>query len=332
MPRFHYRSKSPAFLGLEISSGSKGSHGEMGCRGNTSSECPRAAGRISALPWLRCCGEFMSSELMNKFYLSACAIVKDEVDLPEWVAYQFLIGFEHVHIYDNGSSTPVAITLKKWIADGKVTTQTVSGKKLQCMCYSRFLQRIPSKWAAFIDPDEFLLPHRVDDIRTFLEGFESYGGVGITWKVFGSNGHLVRPGRLVIESYTKTSIGFIDVKPRNNEKWPQYKTIAQPARAIKFTNPHYATYRPGFYAVNEKTQRLPSHSHGPPSVDSIQINHYFVKSAEDFHLKQKRRGGGSNRSRKAGDWTHVEKYCNTLVDDRIQRFLPKVKELLEEYA
>ena len=37
----------------------------------------------------------------QKRFLTVCGIVRDELDLPEWVAYQFAIGADHVHLIDN---------------------------------------------------------------------------------------------------------------------------------------------------------------------------------------------------------------------------------------
>ena len=267
-----------------------------------------------------------------KWYLTACAIARDELDMPEWVAYQFAVGFDHVHIYDNDSIVPVANTLRKWIAKGKVSVELISGRKRQCLCYSLYLRKSDSKWVAFIDCDEFILPHQVDDIKLVLQDFETFGGLGVTWKVFGSSGHIIRPHGLVIESYAKTSNGFFDVTPHNRERWPQYKTIAQPEFARSFPNPHFALYRSGRYAVNEQKQKMPCRSHGPASLRSIQINHYFVKSAEDFKAKQQRRGPNSDRARTSKEWNHVERWCNIKTDTRIQRFIPRVKELLYEYS
>lgn len=266
-----------------------------------------------------------------RFYLTACAIVRDELDLPEWVAYQLAIGFEHVHFFDNESAVPVSDVLRNWIKDGKVSVDRVAGRRRQNDCYSQRLSDSKSKWVAFIDPDEFILPHETDDIRKLLSGFEKYGGFALTWKVFGSNGHVERPSGLVIENYLRTTEGFFDVKPRSGERLPQYKTIAQPEHAVRFPNPHWAAYRDGRYAVNERRQRMPCHSHGPASVKLAQLNHYIGRSLEDFRLKQERRGPMSNISRTDREWRHWEAHCNAVEDRRILRFVPAVKELMEKY-
>lgn len=267
-----------------------------------------------------------------KRYLVACAIVKDEIDLSEWVAYQFAVGFDHVHIYDNESTKPVTEILHNWIADRKVSVEVVRGRKQQCVCYSAFLKKAESKWVAFIDVDEFVLPHQVDDIKLLLERYEAFGGLCVTWKVFGSSGVIAHSKELVIETYTKTSAGFFDVTPNSKERWPQYKTIAQPEFTTSFPNPHFARYHAGCYAINEQKRQMPRwHSHGPASLRTVQINHYFVKSAEDFKAKQERRGPNSDRSRTTGEWDHVERWCNAKTDARIQRFAPKVRLMLAEY-
>ena len=269
----------------------------------------------------------------GKKYLTACAIVRDEPDLTEWVAYHFAIGFEHIYIYDNESVIPVAKTLRNWINDGKVSVEFIAGRKQQCRCYSAHLKMTDSKWIAFIDADEYILPHLADDLKAVLQQYESFGGLTATWKVFGSDGHSVRPPGLVIESYTKTSKCCINVSPESRSCWPQYKTIAQPEFAISFPNPHFARYRSGSYAVNESRRRMPCwHSHGRSSLKTIQLNHYFVKSLEDFRAKQNRRGPNSDRARTTEEWQHVEKLCNIQPDTRIQRFVPTVRGLMMYYV
>ena len=43
---------------------------------------------------------------------AVCAIARDEPDLQEWVAYQMLIGFERIVIYDHRSVVPISTVLE----------------------------------------------------------------------------------------------------------------------------------------------------------------------------------------------------------------------------
>jgi hypothetical protein len=267
-------------------------------------------------------------------YLAACAIARDELDLPEWVAYQFAVGFEHVHIFDNESVVPVADRLKKWISSGKVTTEPIKGRCQQNRAYTSFLKRADARWVAFIDIDEFVLPHGTDDLKTLLPAYEPYGGLGVSWATFGSGGRIERhcaadASPLVIESYTHKGPPTFSVNPKFMS--PYYKSIVQTVRARGCPNPHFFNYRQGHFAVNERGVRLRSLVHAPAATDLVQINHYMTKSLEDWRLKQARRGGASGRARTDEEWKRIEAACNAIEDTRILRFVPKVRALMAEF-
>ena len=76
-----------------------------------------------------------------------CAIIKDEPDLEEWLAYHFIIGFHHVYLYDNLSKMGLEERLKKFIDKGLVTVVPKWKKKdkrhhsYQVAAYNDFLTR-----------------------------------------------------------------------------------------------------------------------------------------------------------------------------------------------
>ena len=272
---------------------------------------------------------------MSEFYLSVCAIVRDEPDLPEWVAYQFAIGVEHVHIYDNESVTPVKKTLKEWIARDKVSVEAVNGRCRQRTAFASYLRKKSSRWVAFIDADEFIVPHTTDDLKTLLVEYESYGGLAVSWQVFGPDGHVTRPPGLVIESYTKKGNSSFDLTDRLSTRSPacwQYKTIVQLRYVRRCITPHYFAYKGKQCAVNEKAQVAPPRMLLRPSVEKLQINHYMSKSEEDWKLKQTRRGGQSGKARSPEEWHDLATRCNDITDIRIQRFASKVSDLLRLYS
>jgi hypothetical protein len=69
------------------------------------------------------------------------------------------------------------------------------------------------------------------------------------------------------------------------------KTIVQTRHTIGTGgNCHYFTYQEPFYAVNGNFNRVDGHWSYPESLDQIYINHYKLKSLEDFNNKLKRWG------------------------------------------
>ena len=280
-----------------------------------------------------CCGPPLARSMTTpRPYAAVCAIVRDELDLSEWVAYQFAVGFEHVFIFDNESVDPVISRLARWVADGKVTVVPIRGRRQQNHAYSALIRKTPARWIAFVDADEFVLPHGTDDIKTLLAEYEQYGGLGVVWQVFGSNGHIKRPSGLVIESYARRSTAPINTDPGSDQPWPRYKSIVQVDRALRCGNPHFVIYRPGCFAVNEQFDRLEPKPFAPPTVKKIQLNHYMSKSRADWTLKQTRCGGASGRPRTMREWDFIQRHFNETEDTRIQRFVPAVKALMERYA
>ena len=80
-----------------------------------------------------------------------------------------------------------------------------------------------SHWMGMVDIDEFLVPHKTDNLAAFLAGYEQFGGLAVNWQTFGPNGHQTRPAGLVIENYTTKVRSWASVNKH-------IKTIAQPRK------------------------------------------------------------------------------------------------------
>lgn len=260
-------------------------------------------------------------------YLTFCCIAKDEdFFLKEWLAYHATLGVEHFYIYDNCSVVPIRQLLDEFADPSRVTIRRVPGERMQLPVYDDCLQSFGAscKWIGFLDVDEFALPMQDNDLRVMLSEFEDYGGLGATWHLFGPSGHLKRPKGLVTRNYTKAFAA---------QKSFQIKTFAQPARTAQCLNPHYFRYQPGYYCVNEE------HYPVSPGLQCtftpggrIRVNHYFMKSQQDFEHKIQRGGGART---KAEDWHSMDGFYDgaaraCVTDETIFRFLPPVEKALRE--
>jgi hypothetical protein len=217
-------------------------------------------------------------------YLSACAIVRDEGRyLREWVEFHRLVGVEHFYVYDNDSEVPVTVSLAEQIGAGYVTVELVPGRGQQMPVYNRHGtdRRHASVWTAFIDGDEFIVPHEGDDLRELLREFETdYGGLVVNWQVFGTSGHLLRPTGLLTEVMTHKL-------PARAEVNRHVKSIIQTTKLRQFQQPHRPVLHDGCHMCNEHRRDAP----GPwldVSVDRVQINHYYAKSLLDWGDKMRR--------------------------------------------
>lgn len=261
------------------------------------------------------------------YYLAMCCIIKDEDPfIKEWLTYYSLLGVEHFYIYDNESKRPVRELLDGFTDGSRVTIRRIQGGRMQLPAYNDCLQSFGKdcRWIGFVDMDEFVLPMHDNDLRVFLSEFEQYGGVAATWHLFNSSGHLKRPEGPVIKNYTET---FTPADSFQN------KCFVQPDKTLLALNPHFFSYTPGHYCVNEA--HYPISPMCEPSFSSggrIRVNHYFVRSQQDFEEKLRR--GRADTVDPASRHEMVMFY-NTVahphVEERsIQRFLPTLEKALTE--
>jgi len=250
-----------------------------------------------------------------KFEVAICCIVKDEEYLQEWVEYHAEIAVTHFYIYDNGSATPVNETLKTYIDKGLVTVIAFPGIVMQLPAYEHCLKHYGHlcKWIAFIDADEFIVPKTLTgNLPEFLVDYEPYGGLGVNWLVFGSNGHINKPHDTQLKSYTRRGL-------KSNPVNEHVKSIIQPRYVTQTSGPHHFGYKKKKFSVNENFNAFtgPFSAH---STNKIQINHYFLRSEADF-IQKRERGradtSAAEHQRSMDDFYETDKNANLIVDESI---------------
>jgi len=210
-------------------------------------------------------------------YLSVVAIIKDEApNLEEWLKFHKRVGVEHFYLYDNGSTDHTKELLLPYMQSGEVTYSYNTMDMCQMACYYNALTayRDQSKWMAFIDLDEFLFaPNGV--LKTRLKDFEQYAGIAVNEVFFGSNGHQKRPSGGVLLNYTH----------RGEMVNKHVKSIVQPQFTLcPAGNPHSFLYAQGG-AVNEHKKPCPGPFNEPATAELFRVNHYWVKSKEEYEIK-----------------------------------------------
>ena len=251
------------------------------------------------------------------WYLCAVAIFKDEArHLDEWLAFGVLEGIEHVLLYDHSSTDDSKAVLQPWIDAGivELIDWPVAWKGgAQKYAYIDALRRLRgrTRWAAFIDIDEFLFSPTGRTLPDVLTRYEAHAGVVVNWQCYGTSGHAAPPAGLTIESFTH----------RARTNWARnrrVKTIVDPFAAIEPDSPHLFKVQSGQALVTEdfkpvellrsKNGRhrmrhlaawLPYLPFDPysvirplpeqVSVNDLRINHYVTRSGGDLKLKYKDR-------------------------------------------
>lgn len=236
--------------------------------------------------------------------LFIAAIVKNEIDgLLEWIAFHRVLGVSGFIIADNGSNDGSRELLGSLAKLGVVTVfdhPTVGQQKPQLPAYNKILRSRPRDvdLLAFIDADEFLLPLGSNDLLPTVTAWftdDSVSAVGLNWSIFGSNGESFASEGLVIERFTQRApLGF---NVNHN-----FKSIVRPTRVDSFLNPHFAILRYGRYidAYGSDMVLHAKHGNGVSAQviwHGIRVNHYAVKSLEEFLLGKYLRGSAATANR-----------------------------------
>jgi hypothetical protein len=263
----------------------------------------------------------LSFLIKPKYYLSLCCIIKDENRyLQEWISYHLKIGVEHFYIYDNESVVPVEDTLRELGLLQHATIIPIKGPSKQTKAYKSCLKNFgtQSRWIGFIDMDEFLVPKSTDgDLPGFLKDYESYGGLGVNWLIFGSSGFKARTDESQLSRFVLRS--ELDFMPNTH-----IKSIVQPRYVRRILNPHAFKYRFGRFCVNENFERIKD-AFSPTSVQKIQLNHYYCRSQEEYEEKIKRgRSDNVNLKRKMDDFRAHDLPSNKVKDTVICELLERL--------
>jgi hypothetical protein len=211
--------------------------------------------------------------------LAVCAIFRDEARyLAEWVAFHRIQGVERFYLYDNLSGDDWRSELAPEIDSGVVEVTQWPDEPGQVSAYDDCLERHrdDARWIAMIDIDEFLFSPSGAPLPEVLRRFDTYPGVVVNRRFFGTNGHRHPPDGLVTESYPMRSR---DEDPSN----VLVKSIVFPRMTLGAHSAH--TFRLRGVPVGEDGLPAPKATREPATAGSLRINHYYAKSEEEFRHK-----------------------------------------------
>jgi hypothetical protein len=221
-----------------------------------------------------------------KFYLAVCAIAKNEGPyFEEWIEWHMARGVEKFYIYDNGSTDDTAAVLAPWVARGVVDYIWWPGTRQQIPAYDDCIERhrTETRWLAFLDLDEFVVPVGGGSLTDFLLRNEQHPVVEVNWLVYGSGGQKQKSPGGVMERFRRHS-------PPSHKLNRHVKSFVDPRRVCLMTGCHEAARLPGTGdAVDVNGERITRHwDSREPVCGDLRINHYAVKSYEEFLDKRAR--------------------------------------------
>ncbi len=230
---------------------------------------------------------------LPEHHLAVCAIAKDEGQyFKEWIEWHLSQGVDKFYIYDNGSTDDTRDVLDPYVKSGVVDYTYFPGHRKQLAAYDDCIDkhRFECRWLAFIDLDEFIVPLQHTSIPEFLEQAEDAPAVEINWLVYGSGGQREKRKAAVMERFKCHSTP-------NHYLNRHVKSIVNPRRVFTMIGCHEAARISG-YAVDSHNKPIKKHfREREPQQDVICINHYAVKSYEEFVEKQARgRASGTQKT------------------------------------
>ena len=250
----------------------------------------------------------LNDKTVPRHYLAVCAIAKNEGPyFEEWIEWHRGMGVEKFYIYDNESTDDTKKILAPYVESGLVEYVFWPGMKRQLPAYDDCINkyRLDSRWLAVIDLDEFIVPVKDKTIHEFLRRFEEFSVVEINWLIYGSGGAKKKESGGVMERFKYHSLPN-DISNR------RVKSIVDPRRVCSFIGCHEAARISGRAADSHGQPIKKNYYDREPQQDVIRINHYAVKSYEEFLEKRAR---GRARIAKQRNLDYFDKYdMNDLKD------------------
>jgi hypothetical protein len=272
-----------------------------------------------------------------KYNLVVCAIAKDELPyLLEWIAYYRVLGVDHFYFLDNESSDGSfqllsalqkmeILTLISW--PNRASYPGFEGLPVgpQVPGYNFVLQLLRlgnlADWVAFLDIDEFVVPSN-GSFRDLIQQYDQHAGVALNWRIFGSSGHQTMSHNLVIERFTRCA--NLRFEPNRHVK------CCVRVNKMQRANTHICYPSEG-QIVRTNGVEVNYDRDGLEDIildDTAVINHYFVKSRQEWSKKRNRGRatrpiGDSQKFRDEGMFVEYDR--NEECDYRIERFVSATK-------
>lgn len=254
-------------------------------------------------------------------YLAMCAIAKNEGRyFQEWIEFHKMLGVEKFYLYDNESTDNTQAELQPYIDSGLVEYTYFPGKKMQLKAYKDCVKKHKrdARYIAFIDIDEFIVPIKHPTIPEYMHSLGRFASVQINWIVYGSGGAKTRTNGLVIDRFRDHSL---PEDPLNHH----VKTIVNPRRILGI----FSAHRPVVFGKNvdaDGNRIKESFWTRPPTSSKIRVNHYAIKSYEEFLEKRSR---GRARFNSIRGLEYFEKYDRNEIknDTLMEKYVEELTKL-----
>lgn len=261
--------------------------------------------------------------------LVICTMRNEGPHLLEWIAHHRAAGVDDFLIFSNDCTDGTDVLLDLLQAAGVVShvrNIVQEGRTPQWSALRTAADHPLTRaadWIAVLDCDEFVaLRPPLGSIAELIAAVPGADAIAMGWRLFGHAGHALRPEGLTLRAYDRAI--------RAGALYPALSSF------FKTLYRREAFRRPGVHRPKHLEEHLPVIVDGAgrtltalardparillwdmPEADRlVALNHYSLRSAEDFMLKRAR--GLPNRGGKEIDLTYwVERNFNEVVDTAI---------------
>ena len=230
--------------------------------------------------------------------VAICAIERNENPYAvEWVEHYKKLGVSRIFVYDNyfGSETPLADTLKDYVAEGFVEVIPVPDKPAaQCRAYEDCYRKHGNEyaWIGFLDFDEYLRWNGRAKIGKMFSKYNDADCVLVNWRIMTDSGLVHYDPRPLKDRFKEVMPLDTKVKydfPENNH----VKCFVQGGLGeIHFAkNPHSPS--DSIRCVNSEGKIVPCSAFTPYTHKVMRIDHYWTKTADEWRTNKLARGFAS---------------------------------------
>jgi hypothetical protein len=229
--------------------------------------------------------------------------------IDEWLNYNKKLGYSKIYIYDSSQNN-----IYKTLSCNDINVIYLPVVPPQPAAYEHFLSAFKHEYdfTFFSDTDEFLVLKKHMSISNFCEEYFqdlTTGAIAINWKMFGNNFNTHKQEGSVLKNYTKSS--------RLLNK--HIKCIVRNSATMSMKGVHYPRLKDGFFLRNIKGEILPIPTYynrnNTNDEKTVQLNHYYTKSAEDFVEKCNELHVLAGAKKKLSFFEHIHTMYANEVDD-----------------
>jgi hypothetical protein len=232
--------------------------------------------------------------------VAICAIGRNENRYAvEWVEHYKQIGVAKIFVYDNyfGNETPLAETLKDYVADGFVEIIDIHDRPdLQCRAYEHCYKHHGDEyaWIGFLDFDEYLRWDGDGNIEQMFDRYQDGDCLLVNWRLFTDNGLIHYDPRPLKERFTEVMPLDTCVKYDFPENDHVKCFVRGGLGEVRFNGPHCPEVG---YCINTRGERIQKSAFARPFDHRVmRLDHYWTKSADEWMNTKLIRGFASGHT------------------------------------